>query len=186
MIWPDWSGETVAVIGSGPSRTQDQVDYCRGRCRVIVLCHEFRAALWADWLHAGDASWWQRHSHGVGRFPGQLSSYGPVPWLFHVIQLEGLIERGRDSAFQAAQIAAKSDARRVALIGIDMQPGPVAEHAHDHYRDDPIRAPADYPAMIECWRTMRWPIEIVNCSPDSALDWFPKADIRELLCRSPI
>lgn len=180
MVWPDWSGETVAIIGSGPSRTQAQVDYCRGRCRTIVVCHEFRRALWADWLHAGDASWWLRHSRGAEAFAGQHSSYAAVPGMAHVKHLEGLIERGRDSAFQAAQIAIKSRATRLLLIGIDLRRRANAEHAHTHYRDDPIRSPADYLSMIECWREMRWPIKIVNCSSGSALDWFERATIQEV------
>ena len=50
MIPRDWVGDPAVVIASGPSLTQDYVDYCRGRAWVVVVNDNSRRAPWADVL----------------------------------------------------------------------------------------------------------------------------------------
>ncbi len=51
-LWPD---ATVVCIASGPSLTQSQVDYCRGKARVAVVNNNWEKAPWADVLYGADA-----------------------------------------------------------------------------------------------------------------------------------
>jgi hypothetical protein len=51
---PDWTGETVAVVGGGPSLTLEQVRLVgigrfAGRCKVIAVNSAAFLAWWADW-----------------------------------------------------------------------------------------------------------------------------------------
>lgn len=188
MNWPDWSGETVAIIGSGPSRTIEQLERIRGRCRAIVLCHEFRYAPWADWLHASDWSWWLANAGDARSFEGIRSTYSAsMSNDMRIHRLHPWIERGRDSGVQALQISIYCNVARVLLIGIDMKPGPGnREHAHDRYIGHPVRQPADYPAMMEPYRVVADHIGfgkpgVLNCSPGSALDCFKRADLADIL-----
>ncbi len=65
-LWPD---STVVCIGGGPSLTQQQVDYCRDKARVIAVNDAYRPAPWADLLYGCDAQWWKWHD-GVPGFGG--------------------------------------------------------------------------------------------------------------------
>ena len=55
------SPETAICIASGPSLTQEDVDYCRGRGRIYAVNDVYRLAPWADVLFACDLAWWKRY-----------------------------------------------------------------------------------------------------------------------------
>ena len=59
MMPPLWPGATVALLGGGPSLTLQQIEYVRGRCRIIAINRAYRLVSEADWLHAADKSWWR-------------------------------------------------------------------------------------------------------------------------------
>lgn len=62
-----WDGETVIILGGGRSLTQDQVDYCRGKARVIAINKAYQLAPWADMLWAPDPAWFWTWSGGPDR-----------------------------------------------------------------------------------------------------------------------
>ena len=71
-ILPGWAGETVVIIGGGPSLTGKQVETARqarqeGRCRVVAVNDSYLWAGWADLLYAADSHWWRDHSAGVAK-----------------------------------------------------------------------------------------------------------------------
>ena len=65
-LWPD---ATVVCIGSGPSLTAEDVDYCRGRAKVIAINNAYQLAPWSDVLYACDGAWWDWHQ-GAPDFGG--------------------------------------------------------------------------------------------------------------------
>jgi head-tail adaptor len=56
---------TIVVLGCGPSLTQADVDYCRGKAEVMAVNDAWRLAPWADWMYAADVSWWGMHAGAV-------------------------------------------------------------------------------------------------------------------------
>lgn len=60
QVPPDlWAGETVAILGSGPSMSQEVADSVRGLgCKVVALNHTVKLAPWADALFALDPLWY--------------------------------------------------------------------------------------------------------------------------------
>ncbi len=60
-VLPAWEGETVAILGCGPSLTQQQVDGVE-HLRCIAVNDAFLLAPWADVHYAADAKWhtWMR------------------------------------------------------------------------------------------------------------------------------
>ena len=80
-----WSGETVVVIATGPSLTAEDVDYCRGKARVIAINDAYTLAPWADALYATDAKWWHWH-RGVASFTGAKWSMEHSAWGTHRAQ----------------------------------------------------------------------------------------------------
>ncbi len=94
---------------------------------------------------------------------------------------------GRNSGFQALNLAVLAGAKYIILLGYDGKPGDDGR-AHwfgDHPRPTP---PAIYPLLKQAMSAAELALKnigviVVNCSPGSAIDSFPKMDIRQALER---
>lgn len=65
MIPRQWDGEKAAIMASGPSLSDGQIEAVRavhepGQCRVIVTNKTYERAPWADVLYASDGPRWER------------------------------------------------------------------------------------------------------------------------------
>jgi hypothetical protein len=67
----EWPGETVFVIGGGPSVLGQDLEALRGR-RVIVINSSVYAVPWADVLFFGDWRWWDDNRAAIASFPGRV------------------------------------------------------------------------------------------------------------------
>jgi len=191
-----WPGSTVVCIATGPSLTQADVDYCRGKAPVIVVNDAHRLAQWADVLYACDAKWW-RHYEGVKSFTGLRFSIDPraKPWGVQVLQntgREGLelqptgLKTGKNSGAQALNLAVHFGAKRVVLLGYDMsQPPKGPSHCFgEHPKQVDSRRPygdfiAGFQSMAPALRAVG--VEVVNCSRVTALTCFPRQDLTQAL-----
>lgn len=188
-----FEGRTVVVIGSGPSlSTADlrKVGAARiaGRCRVIAINDAVYVAWFADWLHACDAKWWRWHPGIEERFPGIKTSLQAVPGVSLITEtgISGFdpdpskIRTGKNGGYQAIHLAAHAGAKKIVLLGIDMQ-GP------HFFGDHPDRIQAQWGAlMIPHFETIKPAlaergIHVVNASPGSALKAFPAGSLSDHL-----
>jgi hypothetical protein len=148
-IKPDWHGEPVLVIASGPSLTAQVSRQCRlarwlDGWKVLAVNDAYKAVPWADALYAADKAWWQVH-RGADDFEGErFTSHCPGSLEFCddktelVKQFSGLTlinaRSGKDfsnnpeyihygeqahSGFQAVNLALLKGAARVVLVGFD-------------------------------------------------------------------
>ena len=87
---------------------------------------------------------------------------------------------GRNSGFQALNMAVLAGAKRILLLGFDGRPG----HFHGgHPRPTPN---AVYPLYREAMKEAAEPlrkagVEVLNCTPGSAVDTFPKVVLADAL-----
>lgn len=194
-----WPGDTAAILATGPSLTADDVDYCRGKARVIVVNDAYTLAPWADVLYACDAKWWKWHE-GVPTFAGakwslEHSAWSPYRTLYPDVQrlrntgANGLehdptgLRNGRNSGFQAINLAVHYGVTRIVLLGYDMQPSGGKSH---FFGEHPNNQKSPYPMFRRAMETLVKPlakrgIDIVNCSRHSVLTCFRKADLRATL-----
>ncbi len=190
-----WPGSTIVCIGTGPSLTQADVDFCREKARVIVVNDAYKLAPWADVLYACDVKWWTWHK-GVPDFQGIKYRLGGHPNLFpNVAVLKNLgriglsldphgVMAGYNSGYQAIGVAAHLGAAKIVLLGYDMGQQPKGpSHFFGEHRDK-TRPP--YAACIQAFRTLPAPllaagIDIVNCSRQTALGWFRKEPLEAVL-----
>ncbi len=92
---------------------------------------------------------------------------------------------GRNSGFQALNLAVLAGAKKIILLGYDGQPG-ADGRAHwfgDHPRPTP---PAIYPLLRQAMSAAEQAIKdagvvVINCSPGSAIDSFPKMELPQAL-----
>lgn len=196
MIYPDWNGETVAVIGAGPSAA-DLAPHLRGRCRIIAINLSYRLVPDADVLYAADSAFWQ-HYHDARSFAGLKLSPDERSRLYCASVLPVIIPRdcgvrhermirepighigtgAGNSGFQAVNLAVQFGAARVLLAGLD--------YAGRHWHEDhpfTLRNPSEQ--QFKHWRKAlddaaptleQWGVDVVNLSSTSTLKGFRHGD----------
>ena len=191
-------GETIAILAGGPSLTPEDVHACRGRARILAIKDAIRLEPDADCLYACDEKWWRHHgprlSYDGPRFALEM---GAAPWA-QVLKIAGDtglelqpdgLKTGRNSGYQAINLAVHLGARRILLLGFDMQPVNGQHHwfgAHPYRASDP-----PYALFLRCFPTIVEPlqdagVEVINCTPGSALDCFPRMTLRDALARQEV
>lgn len=200
---PIFKGETVFVLASGPSLTQNVCDRIRGR-NAIVVNKSFRLAPWAAVWFFTDGHIYESHREDVRTWAGEvvtLSRAAKREQPDKVKRLKGewtkgfppigspIIRQGRSSGHTAISVAAALGASLIPLLGFDMRLVEGKEHHHAEYagpRDLDIYAREFVPAFAG-WNddALQAGIRIVNCTPGSAVTEFPFADLDEVLTCAP-
>ena len=210
-IWKiarEWDGEVAAILGSGPSMSQEVADIVRASgCRTIAVNNQAIAtagkpalAPWADILYAADATWWMHNAKAIQAFRGKkvtianqngLIAHG-VPTDCVAVEHGGVtgfderpshVKTGANSGFQALHIAMHLGARRIVLCGFDMHAKKGEHWFGDHHWRRGARS--RYDLFIRYFnasaKDMLKRAEIINCTPGSALTCFPFMDLKEAL-----
>lgn len=192
-----FAGGTVAVLASGESMSQAVADQVRAAdVPAIAINTTFRLAPWAWMLYAADQQWWDHPDYRDARgFAGLKVScepaagilrmentgttgFDPMPWR---------LRTGGNGGYQGMHIAVHAGARRILLCGFDMHGGHWhPEHHHTLKQTQPdtyerwLRRFADVAPVLE-----RMGLDVVNCTPGSALTCFRRADLESELATSP-
>jgi hypothetical protein len=205
-----WEGRTCIVAATGPSLTPQVAEDCRGY-PVIAVNDAYRLIPWADVLYACDAAWWNAHrgcpdfagekwsSHCVpsNDKQGAASKYGLK--LVAGKSDKGFsldpscIHYGGNSGFQGVNLAILFGTARILMVGFDMRevaapPGHGGVGLKKHFFGDhkpPLRNPSSFKHYIkrfdEAARLPRGGVEIINCTPGSALRGFPMMRLPEAM-----
>jgi hypothetical protein len=208
--WPKWQGETVAVIACGPSLRNVDVSLLRGRMRVIAIKEAaYQLCPWADAVYGCDLPWWA-HRRGMPEFKGLKLGFEPSirdrfpdvnlvtirqepnvrgrKYVKHMLFDEPAeIGGGGNSGFQVLNLVVQFGAARIPLLGFDMA---MAGGAHFYGRNNwPKARNPDEVFLRNCLEPFEkasallasMGIEVVNCSPVSALKGFRKASLDQVL-----
>jgi hypothetical protein len=199
--WPDWSGKACAIIASGPSVKKADVELLKGRLRVLAIkANATIFAPWADVVYGCDYPWW-RSVRGLPEFEGLKLSFEPRDLAGQGVQkidiqrdhdnivLEpiGTTGNGRNSGFQALNLAIQFGANRILLLGYD---------CHDrggvhHYGRNTAMGMSN--PGLDNFNRWRWAfdnaapkiaalgIDVVNTSPNSEIKAFRKQGVAETL-----
>lgn len=196
---PNWAGDTALVLASGPSlREFIRTGTIPEGVRTVAVNSSIFAAPAADVVFGVDFMWWKVNHRHVTRESRaqQWTTDRSAAERFGLNFVRAVHESGLhptrvatngNSGAAAISFAALAGAKRILLLGFDMRLGDNGErHWHpDHpapctqaqpfadwlYKFDAIAAEAG-----------RQGIEIVNCTPDSALTTFPMMSLEEVLC----
>lgn len=206
-----WPGSAFVIIGGGPSLTQAQVDACRDRqlfgskVRAIAVNDAYRIAPWADVLYFCDDKWWRWHGKKLGawtslivKLAGGEHDFGdPRIKVMRNVDTGGLctqrdgLNTGRNSGFQAINLAVHLGAKRIVLLGFDMGAQVDAGRLKTHWFGDHPGGTSDrvYDSMLPWFDTIVQPlaklgIEVFNATPGGRLRAFPMKSIDEALAGS--
>lgn len=204
MTWSvprEWEGGPAFILGGGASLTGFDASILRGKGRIIAIKEAgLTMAPGADVLYWAD-KWWLEGRPG---FEGNLSRLRLHKGKYKVCRFEPKDSGGHDIKVlpQDKKVALSTDPTKLAgldagaacinlaylfgassivLLGFDMQGGnwdgrPRKAETNDRYRKR-------FMPMIE---KMAGPlraagVDILNATPDSALDCFPKVPLAEIL-----
>jgi hypothetical protein len=217
-----WVGETVVLIGGGPSLSQEQLDlieiaHSRGRIKCIAVNDAYLRAPWADVIYAADSHWHAWQEKGVEKpgftaeevrerwksFAGQKCSIqnsggNVTDESVHILRNKhfpqhgdglscepGALVTGRHSGFQALNLAVLAGALKVLLIGYDGKSG--ADGKTHWFGSHPRPTPeANFVDQRRSFSRANIAIKacgvtVLNCTPGSAIDTFPKISLAEAL-----
>ena len=127
-ITPEWKGQTVAILASGPSMCAELAEQVRASAdRVIAVKDTHRLAPWADMLVRSDGNWPQdyRDFHGmrVSCCPDDTLDALFPGWMWERVTTGGANLEIRNSGLAAVRIAAAMGARRIVLAGFEPEAG---------------------------------------------------------------
>lgn len=189
-------------MATGPSAKTAGVDQLRGRFKVIAIKEAaYNLCPWADAAYGCDAPWW-KHRKGLPGFKGiKIGWDAKIPFSdvrriairkaengsyvdTIIVDEPGVIGSGKNSGFQALNIAVQFGAKRILLVGFDL--------AGQHYygRNDWFKAgnpdKGVFDACLKAWRENTDPIrdlgvQVFNSNSSSALRCFPKHSIRDTI-----
>lgn len=197
-----WKGLTAVVMASGYSLSDEQLEHVRqaraaNLCRVITVNTTFRRAPWADVAYAGDTLWWSKHAAEAKKaFTGELWTQDNVAAArFSLKRVRGAprdglgtheIHQNGNSGAQALNLAYLWGANPILLLGFDMKEGPNGEKHHHPDHPKPLIQKQLFGEWIHKLRKVaddlkKRDIRVINCTPGSALPWFPMSDITKEL-----
>jgi hypothetical protein len=166
---------------------------------VVAIKEGVELAPWADVVYGCDAAWW-RSRHGLPKFAGRRIAYSGGKLEFPGIETVdidprgdrllfdgGKVGGGGNSGFQAINLVAFWGARKIILVGFDMNPD---TDVHWYGRN---RWPMAHNPNEACFRRWRRAMEnaaaqlkergvdVVNCSPMTAIKAFPVKTLEEAI-----
>lgn len=184
-ITRDWEGATVAIFASGPSMTTSIADQCRQWRTIAINNQAIDCAPWADIIYGSDLKWWRTYLSTVAKFPGRKISLEigkPIPGIEYLRPSSQVFDErpcylstGANSGYAAICLAAKLGAKRILLHGYDMGPRNGRVRRHDYPAS--LNSKPRFADWIPRFRLLapvleRRGVEVVNCTPDSALTCF--------------
>ena len=208
--FPDWRGKACAIVASGRSAKTARLDLIRGRMPVIAI-KECAVDLcpWADVAYGCDGPWW-KHRRGLPGFKGLKIAWAPAvsaaypdvqtikvkelpkplrgedrSYVDRILTEEpGMIGSGRNSAFQALNLAVQFGANRVMLVGLDLHgkhyygrnEWPKAGNPDELQFERCIRAFNDNAPLLKSLG-----VDVVNVSDRSALKCFRQSSIEQTI-----
>lgn len=180
----------------------------RGKCRVIAVNNQaiptavdgvLQPALapFADVLYAADAKWWIAYKDRALAFPGRkvtirsAQAFREFKAVYSLNQSPQRVfdERpthlvsGGNSGYQAIHLAVHFGATRIFLCGFDMNHVDKKRHWFGNHPPR-LNSRGNYAAWIVAFNRLapflqKRGVEVLNCSPRSALKCFKKIDLKD-------
>ena len=177
-------------IASGPSLTIEDIEKCRLSGRAVYVVNDvYKVAPWGTVLYAGDGDWWDLHE-GIPEFEGArwtTNDAAAKKWGLHhmpgtnqgLFHTEPPMCYGKNSGFQAINLAYLHGYRDIWLLGYDMGHEPNTPKHFFGEHPQKINRISQYPAWIEHFRKAA-PImaenglKVTNMSRKTALECFER------------
>lgn len=189
--------DTVIIAAPGPSLTREQVAIAKESGHFFITIGEV-GRLWAtdaDVLYHCESKWWNYYN-GVPQFTGLKAAMQPTNHedVYHTPRSaldSGLdltypyLVTGANSGYQAINLAAHLNPKKIILIGYDMKNRDRQHNiAGDHPAD--LKRPWGGETFVKIMPMIRKPLEergitVYNSTIDTALTCFQKKELTDAL-----
>ena len=167
-----------ALLAPGPSATAEDAERVRSAGLPLgAITSAFELAPWADFIAATDGGWWRKYPE-VKQLAGRKYTMHEVRRVERV-KVPGYV--AVNSGVLGLECAKKHGATRVLLLGFDMH----GSHYFGPYRNG-LANTSEAKRRMHLTQYARWKranpaIEVINCTPGSALTCFPKASLNDAI-----
>lgn len=195
---PDWTGHTAVIFGSGPSWNASDAARLQNAAAVktIAVNATMFSHLFADVGYSGDFLFFKTYA---AQLRGRSNLWScdrasaerwPVSWVKGVnregLGRDGTVNMLGNSGAQAIQLAYLFGARRIVLLGFDLKLGPKGERHHHPDHPSPCVQEQLFGEWIHKFEPLARDLKlagchVTNCTPGSALPWFPMAKLEDVL-----
>lgn len=197
----DWIARPAVVIASGPSLTAEDCELVRqaraaGQVRVVSVSNAWKhTATWADAFFAADRRYWKHYmpqmlKAGVTRdrmvtccaVTANAEKIKRVKAVNRPGIGSGELHTGGNSGFMGLNLAFLFGARRIILLGFDVQDGPKGQKHFDGAHPAPLVQAMPFGEWIKRFNdaapdVKKHGVEVINCTRVTALTCFPKRDL---------
>lgn len=189
-------GQTVVILAPGPSLAVEQVA-ATSHLFTVAIGDAFRLAPHARVVYHTDARWWLYHWPEVCEHSALKLTLDEAVHSREVCVIPctgecgfdsdpGRMRNGNNSGYAALHAVAHATPARIILLGYDMHQRGGAHFFGDHPKPLRNTDPKTFSRWIRNFREVRgvyeaMGIDVVNCTPDSDLTAFRKADLAEEL-----
>ncbi len=191
-----WSACVIAA--SGPSLCSADLDLVHASgLPLIVVNDAWRLAPWADVLYACDAAWWRHHAQALSAFKGERWTQDEAAsqdFRLHRVRGRdgvglcsepGTVHFGRNGGFQALNLAWHFGARRIVLLGYDMQNTGGRTHFFGEHPMHLVRTNV-FAGYIEHFERLavdlrKHGVEVINATRETALACFHRKPLEMAL-----
>lgn len=196
--------KTAVILAGGPSLTLEQIEAARRSGHfTIVVNTTYEKMLDANVLYGGDFMWWKAHIADIraSKFKGELWTQDNTtalrwPEIKHIRggHRPGLgrdiVHSNGNSGAQAINLAVIWGYKRLILLGFDMKLGPKGEKHHHPDHPHPCVQGQTFDEwlhkFVQIARDLHdLGVEVINCTPGSALKLFPMKPWNEVLQCAP-
>jgi hypothetical protein len=198
--WPDWRGEAVAIVGSGPSIKKTDLSVLKDRIHVIAIKVAVDLCPYAEVCYGCDAPWWIdrkglpkfagiriHHGNAANQFPGMHKCEIEISSDNMLVEEPMKIGNGGNSGFQALNLAVQFGAKDIILVGIDCH-----ERGGVHWYGRNKWVNANNPMGTNYVRWMkgfdiarkdldRLSVTVINSSMESEVKSFRKASLTDIM-----
>jgi hypothetical protein len=194
-VSPIWKGETIYLIGGGPSLKGFDWELLRDK-KIIAVNRAFQMLPWAGVLYWTDAQFYRWYRKEIDAFAGTKITCRPLELpRKDIIVLQGIKSYGLDlrpthicdgnnSGYGALNLAVKLGCKKIYLLGYDMHSedgethwhnGYSRRHNHTVYR----RLFGYFQSSVKALDELG--VEVWNANPGSRLECFPKCTLMDAL-----
>lgn len=194
-IDPIFLGDTIYIVGGGPSLKG--FDFNRLKDKTVIAVNKaFFHLPFAQVLYWSDTRFYEWHGKEVDLFKGIKVTCRSQPKKADIINLintgkNGLetmaygLRDGGNSGYAAINLAYHLGAKRIVLLGFDMQTNGKETHWHDGYSST-ANTETMARLMLPNFDTLLEPLDkrkvkVYNASQASAITCFPKISLEEAL-----
>jgi len=208
---PIWEGETVYIIGGGPSVNDMPLELIHNK-KVIGVNNSYLLGNWVDVCWWGDLKWWLWHRKTLlTKFHGLLVTCNTKNTMYiqnkHWVRFmgrgtptgietrAGYVAWNKNSGTSAINLAYHFGAKTIVIVGFDMCDGKGGKtHWHGGHEQDnrkgstgkPKKRVTPYSRFVKSTTFIardakKLGITILNASPVSTINAFPKVRLEDAL-----